>query len=96
MRNRVATEALSGKVVLITGGAKRVGAAIARRLHAAGANLMLHYRSAKAESLELQKALHGAPRELRGHSAGEPAQRRRATRAGAHDRHAASAGSTRS
>jgi pteridine reductase len=60
MCNRVATEALSGKVVLITGGAKRVGAAIARRLHAAGANLMLHYHSAKAESLELQKALHGA------------------------------------
>ena len=30
--------------MLITGGAKRVGAAICRRLHAAGANLMLHYR----------------------------------------------------
>jgi pteridine reductase len=35
---------VEGKVVLITGGAKRVGAAICRRLHAAGANLMLHYR----------------------------------------------------
>jgi pteridine reductase len=54
----VAKEALSGKVCLITGGAKRVGAAIARRLHAAGANLMLHYHSAKAESVELQRALN--------------------------------------
>ncbi len=51
-------EALSGKVCLITGGAKRVGAAIARRLHAAGANLMLHYHSAKTESVELQQALN--------------------------------------
>jgi pteridine reductase len=29
---------------LITGGAKRVGAAIARELHGAGANLLVHYR----------------------------------------------------
>jgi pteridine reductase len=56
----VAKEALSGKVCLITGGAKRVGAAIARRLHGAGANLMLHYHSAKAESVELQQALNAA------------------------------------
>ncbi|HVR93581.1 MAG TPA: pteridine reductase, partial [Casimicrobiaceae bacterium] len=33
---------MQGKVVLITGGAKRVGAATCRRLHSAGANLMLH------------------------------------------------------
>ena len=56
----MAKQALSGKVCLITGGAKRVGAAIARRLHAAGANLMLHYHSAKAESVELQQALNAA------------------------------------
>lgn len=44
---------LSGKGVLITGGAVRVGAAIARRLHAAGMNLLVHYnRSAEpAEAL---------------------------------------------
>src|SRR5262245_64207419 len=58
--NRVAKDVLSGKVCLITGGAKRVGAAIARRLHGAGANLMLHYHSAKAESVELQQALNAA------------------------------------
>ena len=41
---------MQGKVVLITGGAKRVGAATCRRLHAAGANLMLHYRTSAGEA----------------------------------------------
>lgn len=35
-----------GKTVLVTGAAKRVGRSIARELHASGANIMLHYRSA--------------------------------------------------
>ncbi|MEN9526785.1 MAG: hypothetical protein RLY56_736, partial [Pseudomonadota bacterium] len=34
---------LVGKVALITGGARRVGAAIARELHAAGANVVIHH-----------------------------------------------------
>lgn len=42
-----------GKTVLVTGAAKRVGRAIACELHAAGANLMIHYRSAQAEALAL-------------------------------------------
>jgi pteridine reductase len=41
---------MQGKVVLISGGAKRVGAAICRRLHEAGANLMIHYRSSVTEA----------------------------------------------
>jgi pteridine reductase len=49
-----------GKVVLITGGAKRVGAAISRRLHAAGANLMLHYRASAGEARLLQAELNHA------------------------------------
>lgn len=48
---------LEGKVVLVTGGAKRVGAAICRRLHAAGARLLLHYRSSAAEARALQAEL---------------------------------------
>ena len=46
------------QVVLITGGAKRVGAAICRSLHAAGANLMVHYRSSSAEAHALQEELN--------------------------------------
>jgi pteridine reductase len=51
---------VQGKVVLVTGGAKRVGAAICRRLHAAGASLMLHYRSSAGEARLLQSELNGA------------------------------------
>jgi pteridine reductase len=50
---------MQGKVILVTGGAKRVGAAICRRLHAAGAHLAVHYRSSKQEALDLQKELNG-------------------------------------
>ena len=49
---------MQGKVVLITGGAKRVGAATARLLHAAGANLMIHYRSSAHEARALQDELN--------------------------------------
>jgi pteridine reductase len=51
---------VQGNVVLITGGAKRVGAAICRRLHAAGASLMLHYRASAGEARLLQAELNGA------------------------------------
>ena len=40
---------LTGKTVLITGAARRVGAAIARTLHGAGANLVVHYRKSAAK-----------------------------------------------
>ena len=49
---------LQGKVVLVTGGARRVGAAICRRLHGAGAELIVHYRSAAAEARALQAELN--------------------------------------
>ena len=38
---------LDGRCVLITGGAKRLGAAIGRRLHAAGANVVVHYHQSR-------------------------------------------------
>jgi pteridine reductase len=44
---------LRDQVVLITGGARRVGAEIARALHAAGANLLIHYRSSAAAAVSL-------------------------------------------
>jgi pteridine reductase len=49
---------MQGKVALITGGAKRVGAAIGRLLHASGANLMIHYRSSVDEARALQDELN--------------------------------------
>ncbi|MCG6933157.1 MAG: pteridine reductase [Gallionella sp.] len=49
---------MQGKVVLVTGGAKRVGAAICRRLHAAGAQVAIHYRSSRQEALALQDELN--------------------------------------
>jgi pteridine reductase len=49
---------LQNKVVLITGGAKRVGAAICKELHAHGANLMIHYNTSKQEAKSLQAELN--------------------------------------
>ncbi|MDD4947315.1 MAG: pteridine reductase [Gallionella sp.] len=49
---------MQGKVILVTGGARRVGAAICRRLHAAGASIALHYRSSAEDALALQEALN--------------------------------------
>jgi pteridine reductase len=49
---------LENKVVLITGGAKRVGAAICRELHANGAQLMIHYNTSNQEARALQAELN--------------------------------------
>ena len=49
---------LTKKIVLITGGAKRVGASICRLLHAYGACLMIHYRSSANEARSLQAELN--------------------------------------
>ena len=45
-------------VVLITGGARRVGAEIARTLHAAGAGTMLHYRASRGDAEQLTTELN--------------------------------------
>jgi pteridine reductase len=45
--------ALRDQTVLITGGARRVGAEVARALHAAGANVMIHYRTSAAAAVAL-------------------------------------------
>jgi pteridine reductase len=51
---------LTGKTVLITGGARRVGAAIARQLHGAGANLVVHYRNSAQDAAALIAELNAA------------------------------------
>jgi pteridine reductase len=53
-------ESLAGKSALITGGARRVGAAIARRLHAAGAAVLIHYRDSEADATGLVAELNAA------------------------------------
>ncbi|MCX7182858.1 MAG: pteridine reductase [Nitrosospira sp.] len=47
-----------GKVTLITGGARRLGAAICRMLHKQGMNLMVHYQFSVEEAKALQTELN--------------------------------------
>ncbi|UPG89744.1 pteridine reductase [Luteibacter aegosomaticola] len=45
-------------VILVTGGARRVGAVICRRLHAAGCSIALHYRSSADDAEALAAELN--------------------------------------
>ncbi|MEI7611483.1 MAG: pteridine reductase [Betaproteobacteria bacterium] len=47
-----------GKTVLVTGAAKRVGRSIVRELHAAGANIMVHFRTASEAALAITAELN--------------------------------------
>ena len=51
---------LSGRTAFITGAARRVGAAIARKLHGAGANVVLHYRSSADDAAAVARELNSA------------------------------------
>lgn len=57
------TPALEGQVALITGGAHRIGAEIARTLHGAGMNIALHFRHSKEAAEMLQAELNGSRRD---------------------------------
>lgn len=50
---------MQGKTVLVTGGAKRVGAAIVRHLHAAGANVAIHCHGSLYDAMALRAELNG-------------------------------------
>jgi pteridine reductase len=49
---------LDGKVALVTGSARRIGAGIARTLHANGARVAIHYRSSAADADALAAELN--------------------------------------
>jgi pteridine reductase len=49
---------LSGRWALVTGAARRIGAAIAQCLHAAGANVAIHYFSSADEATALAERLN--------------------------------------
>jgi pteridine reductase len=47
------TNRLQGRTALITGGARRIGAQTVRALHAAGANVVIHYHRSRADAERL-------------------------------------------
>ena len=49
---------MSNKVALITGAAHRIGATVARTLHAEGMNIVIHYRSSREGAQALQQELN--------------------------------------
>jgi pteridine reductase len=59
------SEKLDNKVALVSGAARRIGAAIARRLHGEGARVAIHYRGSATDA----EALVGQLNELRPNSA---------------------------
>jgi pteridine reductase len=60
MATSTQTGELTGKAVLITGAARRIGAALAHTLHRQGANLVIHYRSSRSDAEALCAALNRA------------------------------------
>lgn len=54
---------LNGKVALVTGGAKRVGKAIAQALAARGCKLIVHYKTSQTDAEETVRELHAAKAE---------------------------------
>ena len=55
-----ASPTLNGQVALVTGAARRIGAAISRRLHQHGANVAIHYRESSDEANALCDELNAA------------------------------------
>ena len=55
-----ALRTLPGKSALVTGGSRRIGAAICRELAARGAGVVVHYRHSEAEAIAMNRVLkHG-------------------------------------
>ena len=69
-----ATGHLRGKAALVTGGSRRIGAAICRELAARGARVVVHYRHSELEAIAMNRALGNGVFSVRGDLA-NPAER---------------------
>ncbi len=58
MNDPMSNNTLENKVVLVTGAARRIGAAIVTRLHANGARVAIHYRNSAGEAEMLASSLN--------------------------------------
>jgi len=56
--SRMTPESMDGKYALITGAARRIGAAISELLHQNGVNVAIHYRGSKVDAAELAARLN--------------------------------------
>jgi len=65
MNDSMPEQTLNDKVILVTGAARRIGAAIVTCLHENGARVAIHYRGSRDEAEDLANRLNG----LRAHSA---------------------------
>ena len=55
------TNGLEGRTVLVTGAARRIGRAIALRLHQEGARVLIHYGASEADARRTAEECGGAP-----------------------------------
>ncbi|MGD9611609.1 MAG: SDR family oxidoreductase [Kiritimatiellia bacterium] len=67
-----AAGSLAGKSALVTGGSRRLGAAICRELAVRGAAVVVHYRQAEAEAIALNRVLKHGVFSVRGDLANPP------------------------
>ena len=58
MPDSLVADSLVGRAALVTGGARRVGAAVVRRLHGAGASVLIHFRDSEADAARLESELN--------------------------------------
>jgi pteridine reductase len=60
MAHQQSDQSLEGRVAFVTGGARRIGAALSRAFHAAGASVVIHYRRSRTDAEALKAELDGA------------------------------------
>ena len=58
---------MMNKVVLITGGARRIGAETANYLHSKGMNILITYSKSSSAAKALKKSLNSLPPQHRAH-----------------------------